>query len=100
MTWWQMWSMKGCLTGAHTTLRYAWCLLPSLVVLKAVARCLPASPPACLVACLLMCSQADHAVDCQVHRAGEDTWYQVQDLHVTDILPQMVALSETYLQVR
>ena len=35
----------------------------------------------------------------QVHRAGEDTWYQVQDLHVTDILPQMVALSETYLQV-
>ena len=35
----------------------------------------------------------------QVHRAGEETWFQVQDLHVTDTLPQMVALSETYLQV-
>jgi len=26
-------------------------------------------------------------------------WYEVQDLVVTDILPQMVALSETYFQV-
>jgi U4/U6.U5 tri-snRNP-associated protein 2 len=29
----------------------------------------------------------------------EDVWYEVQDLRVTDVLPQMVALSETYLQV-
>ena len=35
----------------------------------------------------------------QVHRQGEDTWYDVQDLRVTDVLPQMVALSETYLQM-
>lgn len=34
-----------------------------------------------------------------VHRKSEDTWYEVQDLRVTDILPQMVALSETYMQV-
>ena len=26
-------------------------------------------------------------------------WYEVQDLRVTDVLPQMVALSETYIQV-
>lgn len=26
-------------------------------------------------------------------------WYEVQDLRVSDVLPQMVALSETYLQV-
>lgn len=34
-----------------------------------------------------------------VHRKVEDIWYEVQDLRVIDILPQMVALSEAYLQV-
>ncbi|PNW70479.1 hypothetical protein CHLRE_17g721600v5 [Chlamydomonas reinhardtii] len=34
-----------------------------------------------------------------VHRRVEDIWYEVQDLTVTDILPQMVALSEAYFQV-
>lgn len=34
-----------------------------------------------------------------VHRKSEDAWYEVQDLRVTEILPQMVALSETYMQV-
>ncbi|KAG2449802.1 hypothetical protein HYH02_005325 [Chlamydomonas schloesseri] len=34
-----------------------------------------------------------------VHRKVEDIWYEVQDLTVTDILPQMVALSEAYFQV-
>ena len=29
----------------------------------------------------------------------EDQWYEVQDLRVGEVLPQMVALSETYLQV-
>jgi len=29
----------------------------------------------------------------------EENWYEVQDLRVTDILPQMVALSETLMQV-
>ena len=34
-----------------------------------------------------------------VHRKSEDAWYEAQDLRVADILPQMVALSETYMQV-
>jgi len=34
-----------------------------------------------------------------VHRKVEDLWYEVQDLRVTDILPQMVALSESYWQL-
>ena len=34
-----------------------------------------------------------------IHRRSEDAWYEVQDLRITDILPQMVALSETYMQV-
>ncbi len=29
----------------------------------------------------------------------EENWYEVQDLRVTDILPQMVALSESYMQL-
>lgn len=29
----------------------------------------------------------------------EEQWYEVQDLRVTEVLPQMVALSETYAQV-
>ena len=34
-----------------------------------------------------------------VQRKAEGAWYEVQDLHVTEILPQVVALSETYVQV-
>merc|ERR1712183_162855 len=34
-----------------------------------------------------------------IHRKLEDTWYEVQDLSVVEVLPQMVALSEAYLQV-
>ncbi|KAL4458676.1 hypothetical protein ABPG75_013541 [Micractinium tetrahymenae] len=34
-----------------------------------------------------------------IHRKVEDIWYEVQDLRVTEVLPQMVALSETYLQI-
>uniref|UniRef100_A0A7S0R5S7 Ubiquitinyl hydrolase 1 n=1 Tax=Chlamydomonas leiostraca TaxID=1034604 RepID=A0A7S0R5S7_9CHLO len=34
-----------------------------------------------------------------VHRKVEEIWYEVQDLRVIDILPQMVALSEAYFQV-
>ena len=33
------------------------------------------------------------------HSQVEGQWYEVQDLRVTEVLPQMVALSETYLQV-
>ncbi|CAL5229982.1 g13414 [Coccomyxa viridis] len=34
-----------------------------------------------------------------VHRRSEDAWYEVDDLRVTDILSQMVALSEAYMQI-
>ena len=34
-----------------------------------------------------------------VHRKSEDAWYEVDDLRVTDILSQMVALSEAYMQI-
>jgi U4/U6.U5 tri-snRNP-associated protein 2 len=34
-----------------------------------------------------------------VHRKIEDLWYEVQDLSVMEVLPQLVALSEAYLQV-
>jgi len=36
---------------------------------------------------------------CHIHRAADDLWYEVQDLSLVEVLPQMVALSETYLQV-
>lgn len=34
-----------------------------------------------------------------IHRKVEEIWYEVQDLRVIDYLPQMVVLSETYMQV-
>ena len=34
-----------------------------------------------------------------MHRKIEDQWYEVENLRVVDILPQVVALSETYMQV-
>lgn len=34
-----------------------------------------------------------------IQRSVEKTWYEVQDLVVLDVLPQMVALSEAYFQV-
>ena len=34
-----------------------------------------------------------------MHRKVEDQWYEVENLRVVDILPQVVALSETYMQV-
>ncbi|CAM6089813.1 unnamed protein product [Calypogeia fissa] len=34
-----------------------------------------------------------------VQRKSEEQWYEMQDLHVADTLPQMVALSETYMQI-
>lgn len=33
------------------------------------------------------------------HRKSEDAWYEVDDLRVTDILSQMVVLSEAYMQI-
>ncbi|KAL8138759.1 hypothetical protein V2J09_004760 [Rumex salicifolius] len=34
-----------------------------------------------------------------VQRKSEEQWYEMQDLHVTETLPQMVALSEAYMQI-
>jgi U4/U6.U5 tri-snRNP-associated protein 2 len=34
-----------------------------------------------------------------VYRAAEGVWYEVQDLSVIEVLPQVVALSEAYMQV-
>lgn len=34
-----------------------------------------------------------------VERKNEDSWYEVQDLRLTEVLPQIVSLSETYMQV-
>lgn len=36
---------------------------------------------------------------CVAYLQVEENWYEVQDLRVTDVLPQMVALSESYLQL-
>ncbi|VEL08309.1 unnamed protein product [Protopolystoma xenopodis] len=33
-----------------------------------------------------------------MHR-GTGKWYEMQDLHVAEVLPQMITLSETLLQV-
>ncbi|KAG8301510.1 U4/U6.U5 tri-snRNP-associated protein 2, partial [Homalodisca vitripennis] len=30
---------------------------------------------------------------------GTGKWYEMQDLHVTDILPQMITLTEAYVQI-
>jgi U4/U6.U5 tri-snRNP-associated protein 2 len=34
-----------------------------------------------------------------VLHAGSSRWFEIQDLHVTDILPQLISLSESYIQV-
>ncbi|KAH7430597.1 hypothetical protein KP509_08G005200 [Ceratopteris richardii] len=34
-----------------------------------------------------------------VQRKSEEIWYEMQDLHVAETLPQMVALSEAYMQI-
>lgn len=37
----------------------------------------------------------------RVHILQKSTgkWYEMQDLHVTDILPQMITLTEAYIQI-
>ena len=32
-----------------------------------------------------------------VRNKGIDQWYEIQDLHVEETLPQLIALSESYL---
>ena len=35
-----------------------------------------------------------------LHSQATNNWYEVQDLHVREILPQMITLSESYIQAR
>ena len=34
-----------------------------------------------------------------VFHKATNQWYEMQDLHVTDILPQMITLTEAYIQI-
>jgi hypothetical protein len=34
-----------------------------------------------------------------MHRAGDSTWYEVQDLMIGETVPEAVVISEAYLQV-
>ena len=34
-----------------------------------------------------------------VQRKSEELWYEMQDLHVSETLPHLVALSEAYMQI-
>lgn len=36
---------------------------------------------------------------CHALHRGSGKWYELQDLHVTEILPQMITLSESYVQI-
>ena len=49
-----------------------------------------------LIGNLIHCGSAtDGFFKCQVEHAG--TWYEIHDLLVQEILPEQVAISETYL---
>uniref|UniRef100_T1GP84 ubiquitinyl hydrolase 1 n=1 Tax=Megaselia scalaris TaxID=36166 RepID=T1GP84_MEGSC len=34
-----------------------------------------------------------------IYHKSNGQWYEMQDLHVTDILPQMITLTESYIQI-
>lgn len=34
-----------------------------------------------------------------VHFKANDNWYEMQDLHVNQIHPQLISVSESYIQV-
>ncbi|KAL8610779.1 hypothetical protein ACOMHN_016762 [Nucella lapillus] len=36
---------------------------------------------------------------CHVLHKATGKWYEMQDLHVADILPQMITLTESYIQI-
>ena len=40
-----------------------------------------------------------YTVQVHVLHKGSGQWYEMQDLHVKDILPQMITLTEAYIQV-
>lgn len=42
---------------------------------------------------------AGGAFKAHVHRRSEGAWYEAEGLRVVEVLPQVVALSEAYLQI-
>jgi len=42
---------------------------------------------------------ADGSYKAHVHFSANDTWYEMQDLHVQQIHPQLISVSESYIQV-
>lgn len=42
---------------------------------------------------------ADGSYKAYVHFRANDTWYEMQDLHVQQIHPQLISVSESYLQI-
>lgn len=34
-----------------------------------------------------------------IFHTANGQWYEMQDLHVTEILPQMITLTESYIQI-
>ncbi|XP_012937807.1 U4/U6.U5 tri-snRNP-associated protein 2 isoform X2 [Aplysia californica] len=44
-------------------------------------------------------AQGKGSYRCHVLHKGQGKWYELQDLHVADILPQMITLSESYIQI-
>jgi U4/U6.U5 tri-snRNP-associated protein 2 len=41
----------------------------------------------------------DGSYKVHIHSKGNDQWFQIQDLFVEEIAPQMIFLSESYIQV-
>lgn len=39
------------------------------------------------------------AYKCHVQHRGTKQWYEIQDLHVQEIMPQQIGLSESYLLI-
>jgi U4/U6.U5 tri-snRNP-associated protein 2 len=35
----------------------------------------------------------------QIFHKSTNEWYEMQDLHVTNLLPQMISLTEAYIQI-
>jgi U4/U6.U5 tri-snRNP-associated protein 2 len=36
---------------------------------------------------------------CHVQHKASNQWYEIQDLHVTEIMPQLIGLSESYVLI-
>jgi U4/U6.U5 tri-snRNP-associated protein 2 len=36
---------------------------------------------------------------CHVQHKASNQWYELQDLHVTETMPQLIGVSESYVQI-